>query len=53
MYLYLLLSSPKVKDAVGTTVLVMMDTVLVHSDTVVNTARTVSGCFCGRYFLGP
>ena len=41
--------SPKVKDAVGTTVLVMMDTVLVHSDTVVNIARTVSGCFCGRY----
>ena len=45
--------SLKVKDAVGTTVLVMMDTVLVHSDTVVNIVRTVSGCFCGRFFLGP
>ena len=34
------------KDAVGTTVLVMMDIALVHSDTVANTARPVSGCLC-------
>ena len=39
---HLLLSSPKVKDAVGTTVHVMMDIVLVHLDTVVNTARMVN-----------
>ena len=47
----MLLSSPKVKDAVGTTVLAMMDTVLVHLDTVVNTARTVSGCLFDRYVV--